>query len=429
MAKQTYSFNVGPIPVDTGEVLTAGDIKAMFGTLDPGTVTQAADAHAKASARLQKIADNMVAHLQKMKDAWPQGQATSSAASSFNQLLTTATNLAQASAQTSAVLNKVSDVLQVYKNDGAAAIDATTGPTKGAQDLVAQSLFHQLNSTLAEANSSLPKSVTVDLPPAPKSSSMDLSTGSGGGAGIGTGALAAGGVAAGGAVGIGAGAALGSGSGSIGGAGSPGSSVTLASTPPGATGTGSTGALSGTGTGSGAGATTGSATGTGAGVLPGSSSTGTSSDGTGTTGAGIGTSDGQGVPGEGALGDGAGSVPGAEGLGAGDVAPAVGSDGMIGVLPGGSLTGGGTGVGGAGSDLGGAGAGEGASAGAAGAADGTTADAASSNGFYGMPMMGGAGAAGQSERDRQRQSWLTEDSDVWDPGTPVVPHMIGQRDR
>lgn len=42
-----------------------------------------------------------------------------------------------------------------------------------------------------------------------------------------------------------------------------------------------------------------------------------------------------------------------------------------------------------------------------------------------MMPMGGAGGGGGSDQNRERETWLSEDGDVWDDGDDVAPPVIG----
>jgi len=128
---------------------------------------------------------------------------------------------------------------------------------------------------------------------------------------------------------------------------------------------------------------------------------GSNADTWGTPGTGSGDFDSSGTPGLDAGSTLAGFDPG--GAGGGTVGAGSGVGGLDGGLAGaGSTTGAGLGAAGAGTTAGGA------------AGMGTTAGGAGGAGAPGMmaPMRGGAGGSG-SDDERERNTWLTEDEDVW----------------
>jgi uncharacterized protein YukE len=255
---------VAPISVSG---LTASDIEQMFSFLpEGGLVLQSGQAHTAASQVLSQIADALVKHVQVLSENWG-GTAAQTAVTNFQQLHETATGLAQASAQTGAVLSWLGQIIPAYKS--------YTAPEKStpAGNQAAQAALQQFNENLVEANGNLPSTITKNLPN--DTLGKQVSTIS----------APAGGVAAGAAA---AGASPG---------GAPGGV-----SPGGAGSTGTPGAPGGTG------GTTGVATGTGpSGSPPGTTLAGLPPGGTGSV-PGTGTT-GTGVPG-GAPGGTPGGTPG-----------------------------------------------------------------------------------------------------------------------
>ncbi|WP_255274318.1 hypothetical protein [Actinomadura madurae] len=128
-----------------------------------------------------------------------------------------------------------------------------------------------------------------------------------------------------------------------------------------------------------------------------------------------------------------GGGPGAGGAGFGSPGTDLSS------FPGGGPPGGGPGLGGGGGGFGadpggfgGAGSGGGAAGGPGGAFGGGGAGmgaagrgaAAGMRGMGGMPMAPGAGQGGKDE-ERERNTWLTEDEDVWGADDDTAPPVIG----
>jgi hypothetical protein len=101
-----------------------------------------------------------------------------------------------------------------------------------------------------------------------------------------------------------------------------------------------------------------------------------------------------------------------------------------------SRIGGGTGggIGGAAGGLGGAGGGLGGAGGSLGGAAGATGAPGAGNGSGGVPFFppmmggGGAGAGGDKPQERERQTWLSEDEEVWGTRVDLGPGVIGHPD-
>ena len=450
----TYHIKTAPVAPESASQYSAAQIEEMFSTLDPEASSQAGSAHTQASRTLADIADSLVQHVQKLSQNWS-GTAAESAVAAFGQLHETAVGLSQASAQTGAVLTWLGDTILPFYKSYQAPGNGVVGDVESLfgdnpQDKAAQAVMDRLNNRLVQANSNLPPSVTKTLPTsfAPDRTSAATnnvgSAGAGAGAGAGQAAGGLGGGGGGGPVHLGGtGGPGGPGvSGTVGGlkSGSPGSVSHLAgSAPPPGGGVG-TGLPGGGGPGAGAPVTAGGGPG-GGGVLPfgglpsggpGAGAGGLGAEGLGAEGAGLGS--------EGLVGDGAIGVPPGDGV-------FIGSDGMIGMTPGGPGAGGfGAAENGVAENMGftervgfaqaeglgfgedgfgpaaAGGFGDTAAAGAAGA-DGALAGEAAGPGMAGFPMAG-AGAAGR-ERERRRLSWMTEDADVWASQADVVPAQIG----
>ena len=423
----TFQVKQEAVAPGSASGLTAAEIEQLFSYLpDPSLVSESGRAHTAASEALADIADSLVKHVQVLTEAWG-GTAAQAAVTGFGQLHRTAIGLAQASAQTGAVLSWLGEtILPFYKNYKAPAlsivghIEAAIG--HNPSDIAAQQVLERLNNRLVEANANLPPSVSKNLPggigPAPAPSV----SGSGpGAAGAGAAAGAVGGLAGaagGGASGLASGGTGGA-TGSLGGGphGSPGATTTLASAP----GGGAPGPVTpgGPGTGGSApGPVTPGGPGSGGGgavpVLPGTPGAGGAGGGPSAEVPGGPALAGEGAGGDGMIGEGVvGVVPGDSAV--------IGSDGMIGVAPGvvgadGTLADGGLGASGAGSTTG--------ATGFVGA-DGAATDAAGQEaaGGTGFPMTGGAGGS-RRETERRRQAWIAEDADVWEGQADTAPSQI-----
>jgi hypothetical protein len=224
----------------------------------------------------------------------------------------------------------------------------------------------------------------------------------------------------------------------------PGAGDSGTDLPPGSTPPGDGGGTGGVGAGAGAGGGTG---GVGAGAGAGGGTGGFGSDpGSGAGGGGDGLGGVGGGAGDGGFGGGNGAGDGLGG-GAGAGGGGFGGGGAGGGLGGGA---GGFGGGGAGGGLGGGGLGGGlggngseltaspfsASGGAPGLG-GAGASGGSSSGnqaggvpFY-PPMMGGggAGAGGDKPQERERQTWLSEEEEIWGTNVNVGSGVIGRLDQ
>lgn len=422
---RSYTIRTMAVTPESASGYTASEIQELFSYLDPGAAAQAGAAHTAAGQTLASIADDLVKHVQVLNENWS-GTSAQSAIGSFQQLHQTAVGLAQASAQTGAVLSWLGETILPYYKNYKAPGNGIVGDLESLvghnpQNSAAQAVMERLNNRFTQANAGLPPSVSVSLPANLGGHSSPTTTSSVGSAGAGAGHAASGvsGLAGGGSgVGSLAGGGVGAGSG-VGGAvgalgrGSPGSVTRLASSgpPSGSSGSGPGGGpLTG-----GSGPTVGTV---GPGGPPGSGSpvpggslfpiSGGSGPSGGPEGPGpLGNTGGEGLSGEGAGLNGEGMVGVAPGDGA-----VMGADGMIGVAP----EPGAEGLGG-GLAEGGIGAGD-AAAGTVGA-DGAMAG----GGMTGLPMMGSS--AGRQESERRRQAWMAEDADVWEAAANLVPALIG----
>jgi uncharacterized protein YukE len=429
---RTYTIRTMAVTPESASGYTASEIQELFSYLDPGAAAQAGAAHTAAGQTLASIADDLVKHVQVLNESWS-GTSAQSAIGSFQQLHQTAVGLAQASAQTGAVLSWLGETILPYYKNYKAPGNGIVGDLESLvghnpQNSAAQAVMERLNNRFTQANAGLPPSVSVSLP-ANLGGHSSTATSSVGSAGAGAGHAASGvsGLAGGGSSvgslaggGAGAGSGVGGAVGALGHGGSSGSVTRLASSgPPG--GTSGSGPGGGPLTG-GSGPTVGTV---GPGGPPGSGSPAPGgslfpiSGGSGPSG---------GPEGPGPLGNAGGESLGAEGAGLNGegvvsegmvgVAPGdgavMGADGMIGMAPDPSAEGLGGGL-----AEGGIGAGDAAAAGTVGA-DGAMAG----GGMTGLPMMGGS-AAGRQESERRRQAWMAEDADVWEAAANLVPALIG----
>ena len=469
----SFQIKQSAVAPSSASGLTAAEIEQMFSYLpDPDLVTQSGTAHTNASKILADIADSLVKHVQVLHQNWT-GTASDTAVGSFQQLHQTAIGLAQASAQTGAVLTWMGGILPFYKSYKAPSlslfghVEAAFGDNPS--DKAAQAVLERFNNRLVQANDSLPSEVTKNLPTSGWDTKPPLTGGPGGPAGAGA---AASGVTSAGGTGPGGGTKVGGpggskpvgklpgGGGNFGNppVGSKGPTGTvppthLAGAPPGAPGGGVTagGPPPGAGAPPPPGAPPGGPGGGSFPVVPG--------------GGALGDPPPPGGPGDpGALGDGAG--PGDPGLVGGEgglggegvvgVAPGdtavIGSDGMIGAGPGGAGGSGGSGEVGLeagrpgvvgideafpdggvvdggvangfldGDAAGGLGAADSGATGFVGA-DGAAVGAEGDQGGMGLPM-GGSGGAGR-QRERRREAWMAEDADLWEGHAEPVPSQIG----
>jgi uncharacterized protein YukE len=418
----TYTIKTMAVTPEPASGYTSSAIEEMFSHLDPGATAQAGAAHTAASKTLTSIADDLVKHVQVLNENWS-GTAAQAAVVNFQQLHETAIGLAQASAQTGAVLSWLGETILPYYKNYKAPGNGVVGDLESLfghnpQNSAAQAVMERLNNRLAQANDGLPPSVSLHLSLTSQNnghSSASTSSVGSGGTGAGQAASAVGGLTSGAhrtaspvGGGVGAGGGVGSGLGGLG-HGSPVSATHLAGySPPGGSG------------GSGAGAGPGGALGGGtvpAGGAPGSGGPG--------SGGGILPISGGGVPGGGVDGPGGGGGLGDGGLGADGAAlsrEGMISEGMAGAAPGDSAIMGADGM------IGMAPAGPGAEGlgglagepGAAGAVDGAV---AGDSGMTGFPMTGSA--AGQRDMERRRQAWMAEDADIWAAAAELVPALIG----
>jgi uncharacterized protein YukE len=441
---RTYTIKTMAVTQDSASGYTAPEIEELFSYLDPGAAAQAGAAHTAAGQTLASIADDLVKHVQVLNENWS-GTSAQSALGSFQQLHQTAVGLAQASAQTGAVLSWLGETILPYYKNYKAPGNGIVGDLESLvghnpQNSAAQAVMERLNNRFTQANAGLPSSVSVSLP-ASLGGHSSATTSSVGSAGAGAGQAASGvsGLAGGGGgVGSLAGGGVGAGTG-VGGAvgglgrGSSGSVTHLASySPPG----GSSGSGAGAGQGGGlAGGTMGSG-GQGGGLAGGTMGSGAPGSGPPGPGGSLFPVSGGSGPGGGAEGPGALGNTGGDGLG-GDGAALNGegmaSEGMVGVAPGDSAVMGADGMIGMAPDPGaeglgggladgGIGVGDAAAAGTVGA-DGAMAGDAAGSGMTGLPMMGSA--AGRQESERRRQAWMAEDADVWEAEADLVPALIG----
>jgi hypothetical protein len=412
--------------------LTAAEIEQLFSYLpDPSLVSESGRAHTAASEALADIADSLVKHVQVLTEAWS-GTAAQAAVTSFGQLHQTAIGLAQASAQTGAVLSWLGEtILPLYKNykapplSIAGHIEAAIG--HNPSDIAAQQVLERLNNRLVEANANLPPSVSKNLPGGIAAAPAPSVSGSGpGAAGAGAAAGAVGGPA--GAAGGGAGGladgGTGGATGGLGGGprGSPGATTTLASAPGGGTPGPVTPGGPGTGSGAPGPVTPGGPGSGGEGavpVLPGTPGAGGAGEGASAEVPGGPALAGEGAGGDGMIGE------GVVGVAPGDSA-VIGNDGMIGVAPG-AVGADGAFADGAFADGGLGASGAGHTTGATGfvGADGAATDAAGQEaaGGTGFPMTGGTGGSGR-ETERRRQAWMAEDADVWEGQADTAPSKI-----
>jgi uncharacterized protein YukE len=475
----TYQIKTMAVAPGSTSGFTASEIEALFSYLDPGAVADAGKAHTAAAQTLTAIADSLVTHAQVLSGAWS-GTAAQASINSFQQLHQTATNLAQASAKTGAVLSWLGTTILPYYKSWKAPSNGIVGSIESffgtnPQDAAAQAVMQRLNDRLTQGNAGLPPSVTQNLPHVGAAGHSSATTGGippGGGAGAAAGGVGLAGGARGGISlarggggvrgiapgGAGPGAGVpGGGGGGLGGVTpgpSPSAPTHLAGLPPGggpgpgvSPGSGGVpgGGVPGGGGIPGGGAPPGGTVGPGGpnpvGVpVPGGGVPG-GGGGAGVPGGpgGLGT-----VPGEGTGPGGVGTIGGGTGVGAAGGEPGVGGVGgsgaggqgligenVVGATQGESAVIGSDGMIGVGPEgLGAAGVGEsGFGIGNTGAtgfvgADDAAVNGAAGAGESGFPMGGGPGG-GRQEGERHRQAWMAEDLDVWE-GKPeeVAPPLI-----
>jgi hypothetical protein len=330
-------------------------------------VANAGNAHNQASASLANLAGRMVTHAQLLSENWG-GQSASQAIGQFKDLHDAAANAANANWQVGNVLSWYgNEILPWYVQNAPhpgtlGSWYEDLGGDDTAADSAAQQHLARLNDRIVQASNAYPASVQMKLPP-PGSPNQGNGGGGQGGSG---GAAPGGGVHGGG----------------IPGGGSPGHARGgIPGGPP--VGPMPGGAMPG-------GAMPGGGHGSLAGFNPPSVPGGGIPGGPGGPGGGI--------PGGGLAGGSAGGLP----------------------LPG-ALGGG---LGGAGNAGLAAGAGSGLAAGEAAARDAAAAEGMAGRGMTGMPLLGGGG--GQDGKERERQTWLTEDEDFWGANEgDVAPPVIG----
>jgi hypothetical protein len=391
------SWRVSADPSETNG-LKWKQVKDYLDGTNAGQVANAGNAHNQASISLANLAGRMVTHAQLLSENWG-GQSATQAIGQLQDLHGAATNAANANWQVGNVLSWYgNEILPWYVQNAPhpgtlGSLWEDVGGDDTAADTAAQQHLARLNDRIVQASNAYPAAVQMKLPPSTNSQGYG-GGGSGGGAGAGGGA---GGIPGGG----------------IPGGGVPGGHV------PGMPG------------GPGGGIPGGHVPG-----MPGSGGPGGGGPGGGIPGGGI---PGGGIPGGGVPGGGPGSLSGYHP----PSVPGGGFGGPGGGVPGGGLSGGpgGGGLGGGGlgglplsggealgGGLDGAGAGAGAGSGLA-AEQAAAREAAAADGMAGRggmmtPMMGGAGG-GQGGKERERQTWLTEDEDFWganegDAAPPVI---------
>ena len=414
----TYAIKTMAVTPDSASGYSASQIEQLFEGLDPTAVAQAGGAHTAASQTLARIAAGLVQHVQVLNDSWS-GSAAQAAVGSFQQLHQTAIGLAQASAQTGAVLSWLGETILPYYKNYKAPGNGIVGDVESLfghnpQNSAAQAVMERLNNRLVQANTGLPDSVSQDLPKGGwLGGHANTTSGGPGSGGAGSGLPAGGGAVggSGGAPNLGGAGGVGGGSvARIGGSGaglrgvSPGTGTGVGGGVGASGGVGRLGGLSGGSPGTRlAGIGTPGGPGSG-GVGPGAglgSAGGPGSGGAGVPGGGIGGASGAGGPG----GSGLGVGPGVPGLPGGGAAGAAGGEegaggtevGFGGVGAGESGAGGaegGAGFGGVGESAGGGPGAVGAEGGAAGA-EGSAGGAEGGVGLAGLGSSpGGAGGTG-----------------------------------
>jgi hypothetical protein len=399
----TYPIASWTVSPDSSEAdgLKWKQVQDYLNGTNAGTVASAGNAHNQASSSLASLASRMVTHAQLLSENWG-GESATQAIGQFQDLHASAANASAANWQVGNVLNWYgNEILPWYVQNAPhpgtlGSLWEDVGGDDTSADTAAQQHLTRLNDRIVQASAAYPPSIQMKLPPNSNQGYGSGNTPGGGGAG-GAGGGGAGGGGAGGTPGGAPGGVPGGGiPGGAPGGGAPGGGIPGGGLP--GSGSGGGGHLAGIHP------VPGPGSGIPGGGLPGGI------PGGGTTGGGLPGGDVPGglrglpIPGTGRLGgDPFGGGPGglAEGSGglgaAGDAAAAE--------------------AGLAGRGLGAGAAGEGAAAGEAASAEGAA------GGMAGMPMGGGAG--GQGGKDRERQTWLIEDEDVWgvnegDAAPPVI---------
>src|SRR5260370_1829599 len=109
----TYQIKTMAVAPGSASGYTASEIEALFSYLDPQSVADAGKAHTAAAKTLTAIADALVTHAQVLSGTLS-GTAAQASINRFQHLHQTATNLAQASAQTGAVLSWLGTTILPY---------------------------------------------------------------------------------------------------------------------------------------------------------------------------------------------------------------------------------------------------------------------------------------------------------------------------
>jgi uncharacterized protein YukE len=480
VSEQNWPHSSADVPAS----VSLSDLQTLLSPSNIASVQAAATAHGDLANTLGSAANNLQSLGPQIASSW-KGSGAVGMVTQVQSMYQTAQGLQQNAAATSQTLHWYGTVLQSFAG-GLPQLSQqlqTPGLTASQQNNLTQQYLQQMSPYVQTAYYNLPPSVNSTVLPAKPGSAPGHSTSSSGGAGQlpSTGGL--GGVGGTGGVGGSTGGGLPGGSlpggttpisvasvpptgtttttvppvtTSVPSPSVPGTStvppVTVPAIPGGSSGSGSTSddgvgdtglgdsgvggdggltdfpGVGGLGTTSALGSGNGSGVGADDGV--GSGDVGLAGDGVGTPTEGL-----TGFPGMGGMGGlggaGTGSTgrvrqaweseedgvwdPSADGAFAAD-APAFAGDGMIGAADG-------IGAGGAFGPGGSfAAGGFGSASGSAAAADSTT---GADEGMF--PFMGGgAGAGGGQDRNgRQRQAWMSEDADVWEPGDNGVPPVIG----
>src|ERR1022692_3965512 len=164
----TYTVKTMAVTPASASGYTAPEIEELFSYLDPAAAEQAGSAHTAASKTLANIAEDLIKHVQVLNENWS-GTAAQAAVVNFQQLHETAVGLAQASAQTGAVLSWLGETILPYYKNYQAPSNGVVGDLESLfgdnpQDKAAQAVMERLNNRLVQANGSLPASVSANLP-------------------------------------------------------------------------------------------------------------------------------------------------------------------------------------------------------------------------------------------------------------------------
>jgi uncharacterized protein YukE len=203
----TYTIRTEAVTAASASGMSAATIEQLFSYLDPGAVATAGSAHNDAAKTLDAIAESVVSHVQKLQAEWS-GNAAQSSLPKFQQLHESATTLAAAAAQTSAVLKWLgNEILPQFTNYKAPSngiigdIESLFG--SNPQNEAAQAKMEELNGYLVQANNGLPASITVPLPKVGAAGISNPSTGgTGPSGGAGAAATGVGGLAGGAGSGV-----------------------------------------------------------------------------------------------------------------------------------------------------------------------------------------------------------------------------------